>query len=69
MTKSKILNTKSLINKFCQLSNEVDSILATIEEKIKKFENENDIDLNSEDISYKLTDVTDSLNDNYNDQN
>ena len=68
MTKSKILNTKSLINKFCQLSNEVDSILATIEEKIQKFEEDNNVDLNSSDLSYKLTEITEHLNDNYNDQ-
>ena len=45
------------------------SILADVEEKIKKFEKDNDIDLNSEDMSYKLTEVTDSLSDNFNNQN
>lgn len=55
------------LNKFCELSNEIDSILANVEDKIKKFEEENNVDLNSEDISYKLTEITDDLNDNYND--
>ena len=58
-----------LLNKFCELSNEIDSILADVEEKIKTFEKDNDIDLNSEDMSYKLTEVTDSLSDNFNNQN
>ena len=57
------------LNKFCELSNEIDSILANVEDKIKKFEKDNDIELNSEDLSYKLTEITDHLNDNYNDQN
>ena len=39
---------------------------ANVEEKIQKFEEENNVDLNSEDISYKLTEITDDLNDNYN---
>ena len=54
------------LNKFCVLSNEIDSILANVEDKIKKFEKDNDIELNSEDISYKLTEITDDLNDNFN---
>jgi|TARA_B100000035_G_scaffold2210_1_gene1953 hypothetical protein len=54
------------LNKFCELSNEIDSILANVEDKIKKFEKDNDIELNSEDISYKLTEITDDLNDNFN---
>ena len=58
-----------LLNKFCELSNEIDSILANVEDKIKKFEKDNNVDLNSEDLSYKLTEITDYLNDNYNDQN
>ena len=58
-----------LLNKFVELSNEIDSILANVEDKIKKFEKDNDIDLNSEDMSYKLTEVTDSLSDNFNNQN
>ena len=33
------------LNKFCELSNEVDSILANVEEKIQKFEEDNNIDL------------------------
>jgi len=57
---------KNTLNKFCELSNEIDSILANVEEKIQKFEEENNVDLNSEDISYKLTEITDDLNDNYN---
>ena len=56
------------LNKFCELSNEIDSILANVEEKIQKFEEENNVDLNSEDLSYKLTEITDHLTDNYNDQ-
>ena len=63
---TKILNK---LEKFCELSNEIDSILANVEDKIKKFEEENNVDLNSEDLSYKLTEITDHLNDNYNDQN
>ena len=62
---TKILNK---LEKFCELSNEIDSILANVEDKIKKFEEENNVDLNSEDLSYKLTEITDHLNDNYNDQ-
>ena len=54
------------LNKFMNLSNEVDSILANVEEKIQKFEEENNVDLNSEDLSYKLKEITDDLNDNYN---
>ena len=54
------------LNKFCELSNEIDLILANVEEKIQKFEEENNVDLNSEDISYKLTEITDDLNDNFN---
>jgi len=54
------------LNKFCELSNEIDSILANVEDKIKKFEKDNNVDLNSEDISYKLTEITDDLTDNYN---
>ena len=57
------------LNKFCELSNEIDSILANVEEKIQKFEEENNVDLNSEDLSYKLKEITEHLNDNYNDQN
>jgi len=57
------------LNKFMNLSNEVDSILANVEEKIQKFEEENNVDLNSEDLSYKLTEITEHLNDNYNDLN
>jgi|TARA_R100000005_G_C4853835_1_gene118811 gas vesicle protein len=57
------------LNKFMNLSNEVDSILANVEEKIQKFEEENNVDLNSEDLSYKLKEITEHLNDNYNDQN
>ena len=56
------------LNKFMNLSNEVDSILANVEEKIQKFEEENNVDLNTEDLSYKLKEVTEHLNDNYNDQ-
>ena len=56
------------LNKFCELSNEIDSILANVEEKIQKFEEENNVDLNSSDLSYKLKEITDHLNDNYNDQ-
>ena len=56
------------MNKFMNLSNEVDSILANVEEKIQKFEEVNNVDLNSSDLSYKLTEITDHLNDNYNDQ-
>ena len=55
------------LNKFCELSNEIDSILANVEDKIQKFEEKYNVDLNSEDISYKLTEITDDLNDNYND--
>tara|TARA_R100001460_G_scaffold49428_2_gene87644 strand:- start:403 stop:561 length:159 start_codon:yes stop_codon:yes gene_type:complete len=51
-----------------KLSNEVDSILAKLEEKIQKFEEDNNVDLNSSDLSYKLTEITEHLNDNYNDQ-
>ena len=58
-----------LLNKFVELSNEIDSILADVEEKIQKFEEEYNVDLNSEDLSYKLTEITDHLNDNYNNQN
>ena len=43
------------LNKFMKLSNEVDSILAKLEEKIQKFEEDNNVDLNSSDLSYKLT--------------
>jgi len=50
------------LNKFMNLSNEVDSILANVEEKIQKFEEENNVDLNSEDLSYKLTEITEHLN-------
>ena len=57
------------LNKFMNLSNEVDSILANVEEKIQKFEEENNVDLNSEDLSYKLKEITEHLNDNYNDLN
>ena len=59
------------LNKFCELSNEIDSSqnLFNVEEKIQKFEEEYNVDLNSEDLSYKLTEITDHLNDNYNDQN
>ena len=57
------------LNKFCELSNEIDSILANVEDKIQKFEEKYNVDLNSEDLSYKLTEITDHLNDNYNDQN
>ena len=64
-----IYMTNDTMNKFCELSNEIDSILANVEDKIKKFEEENNVDLNSEDLSYKLTEITDHLNDNYNDQN
>ena len=39
------------LNKFCELSNEIDSILANVEDKIKKFEEEINVDLNSEDLS------------------
>ena len=56
------------LNKFCELSNEIDSILANVEEKIQKFEEEYNVDLNSEDLSYKLKEITEHLNDNYNDQ-
>ena len=56
------------LNKFMNLSNEVDSILANVEEKIQKFENDNNIDLNSSDLSYKLKEITEHINDNYNDQ-
>ena len=56
------------LNKFCELSNEIDSILANVEEKIQKFEEENNVDLNSSDLSYKLKEITEHLNDNYNDQ-
>ena len=56
------------LNKFMKLSNEVDSILAKLEEKIQKFEEDNNVDLNSSDLSYKLTEITEHLNDNYNDQ-
>jgi len=56
------------MNKFMNLSNEVDSILANVEEKIQKFEEVNNVDLNSSDLSYKLTEITEHLNDNYNDQ-
>ena len=56
------------LNKFMNLSNEVDSILANVEEKIQKFEEDNNVDLNSSDLSYKLTEITEHLNDNYNDQ-
>tara|TARA_R100000081_G_C4712213_1_gene113473 strand:+ start:193 stop:375 length:183 start_codon:yes stop_codon:yes gene_type:complete len=56
------------LNKFMNLSNEIDSILANVEEKIQKFEEEYNVDLNSEDLSYKLTEITEHLNDNYNDQ-
>jgi len=56
------------MNKFMNLSNEVDSILANVEEKIQKFEEQNNVDLNSSDLSYKLKEVTEHLNDNYNDQ-
>jgi len=56
------------LNKFMNLSNEVDSILSKVEEKIQKFEEENNVDLNTEDLSYKLKEVTEHLNDNYNDQ-
>jgi len=56
------------LNKFMNLSNEVDSILANVEEKIQKFEKDNNVDLNSSDLSYKLTEITEHLNDNYNDQ-
>ena len=56
------------LNKFMNLSNEVDSILAKLEEKIQKFEEDNNVDLNSSDLSYKLTEITEHLNDNYNDQ-
>ena len=59
---------KNTLNKFCELSNEIDSILANVEEKIQKFEEENNVDLNSSDLSYKLKEITDHLNDNYNDQ-
>ena len=59
---------KNTLNKFCELSNEIDSILANVEEKIQKFEKDNNVDLNSEDLSYKLTEITDHLTDNYNDQ-
>jgi len=55
------------LNKFMNLSNEVDSLLAIVEEKIQKFEEQNNVDLNSEDLSYKLTEITEHLNDNYND--
>lgn len=58
-----------LLKKFCELSNEIDSILANVEEKIQKFEKDNNVDLNSEDLSYKLTEITDYLNDNFRDQN
>ena len=57
------------LNKFMNLSNEVDSILANVEEKIQKFEEDNNVDLNSEDLSYKLKEITEHLNDNYNDLN
>jgi hypothetical protein len=50
------------------LSNEVDSILANVEEKIQKFEEENNVDLNTSDLSYKLKEITEHINDNYNDQ-
>ena len=56
------------LDKFMKLSNEVDSILANVEEKIQKFENDNNIDLNSSDLSYKLKEITEHINDNYNDQ-
>ena len=56
------------LNKFMNLSNEVDSILSKVEEKIQKFEEENNVDLNTEDLSYKLKEITEHLNDNYNDQ-
>ena len=56
------------LNKFMNLSNEVDSILAKLEEKIETFEEDNNVDLNSSDLSYKLKEITEHLNDNYNDQ-
>ena len=63
-----IYMTNDTMNKFMNLSNEVDSILANVEEKIQKFEEENNVDLNSSDLSYKLKEVTEHINDNYNDQ-
>ena len=57
------------LNKFMNLSNEVDSILAKLEEKIETFEEDNNVDLNSSDLSYKLKEITEHLNDNYNDLN
>jgi|TARA_B100001094_G_C18155657_1_gene786280 gas vesicle protein len=63
-----IYMTNDTMNKFMNLSNEVDSILANVEEKIQKFEEQNNVDLNSSDLSYKLKEVTEHINDNYNDQ-
>lgn len=54
------------LNKFCKLSDEIDLILENVEDKIKKFEKDNNVDLNSEDISYKLQEISDDLADNYN---
>jgi|TARA_R110000803_G_scaffold189191_1_gene251636 hypothetical protein len=58
--------TKIDLNKFCKFTDEIDSILSNVLEKITKFEKDNDIELCSEDISYTLDEVTDTLNDSYN---
>ena len=58
--------TKIDLNKFCKFTDEIDSILSNVLEKITKFEKDNDIELYSEDISWILDEVTDTLNDSYN---
>ena len=58
--------TKVDLNKFCKFTDEIDSILENVLKKITKFEKDNDIELYSEDISWILDEVTDTLNDSYN---